>query len=672
MSNFTLSLKLEAFDRISRPLRGIAATARNFSNGVSRSFNNVRQSVNRTSEAMSGVTKAGRNLRNVGLGISLGISAPAILAGRAIIQTSADFEAAMLNVQALTGATGEDFERLQRQARDLGETTVFSATQAADAQAFLAQSGQNTNEIISAMPGILNLASAANLDIATTADLATNVMAAYGLQSENTSRVSDILSQATRNSNTNLTEQADAMREFAPIAIKLGIDIEETAAMIGVLGNNGIKGAMAGTALRGSISRLINPVGETRQRLRDLNIQYNDLFNDDETMISLANTMQVLEDRGASLSDLMIIFGQEAGPKFTAALNGGSEALVELTATIEDSAGAAQEMADIKMSGATGDMKRFASAFEAVRISLGESGGLGFFQSVTRFFTGMLSAFSRAPEPILKVVNVLILIAAVIGPLIVALGVIGISVGPVATGFMLLIAPFRLLIGLLPLLASGFRILTLAVMMNPVALIVLGIVAAVAALAAIGYLLIRNWDSVKSFFARLWQNILEFFSNPIQAITTLLMAFNPVSLIIRGINSLVNFLFGIDLLAAGRAMIGGFADGIAERWHSLVQWLSSRISALVDFMPDWVKDRLGIGSIHIEPPPPPSDGFPPPNIPRRSAVPNTAALQEQQIRNRIDLHVTADGQVRMRELTTGSRNTDINVDTGPLMVGGLN
>ena len=193
-------------------------------------------------------------LRSIGTKMSLAVSLPLGLIAKNALETAGNFQTAMNRVRALTDATGESFEALEAQARDLGRTTQFTAQESADAMGFLAQAGFEANEIIGAMPGTLQLAASAQLDLASSADLVTNVLTGYNLSVDELSRVNDVLVKSFTSANTDLSQLGQAMKFAGPVASAMGIEFEEAAAALSLMGNAGIQSTMAGTSLRGALN----------------------------------------------------------------------------------------------------------------------------------------------------------------------------------------------------------------------------------------------------------------------------------------------------------------------------------------------------------------------------------------------------------------------------------
>jgi len=206
----------------------------------------------------------GKEMKDVGKGLTLGLTTPIVGMGTAMIMTAANFQSGMNKVKAISGATGKDFEALEEQAKDLGATTKFSASEAADGMSFLAMAGFETNEIISAMPGMLDMAAASGLELADAADIASNIMSGFNMEASEAGRVADFLAKTAASANTDVHQLGSAMSYAAPLASELGISAEETAAAIGFMSDAGIQGTRAGTALRGGLTRLVKPSKEAQ------------------------------------------------------------------------------------------------------------------------------------------------------------------------------------------------------------------------------------------------------------------------------------------------------------------------------------------------------------------------------------------------------------------------
>ena len=293
----------------------------------------------------------------------------------ASVTTAADFEQAMARVGAVSGATGEDFEKLSKQARDLGRDTQYSASQAAASQESLARAGFKTNEIIDAMPGLLNMAAAEGMDLARAADIASSAIRGFGLDASEANRVADVLAKTSASSNTSITLLGESLKYVAPIAKGLGFSIEQTNAMLGVMANAGIKGTLAGNALKAAFTRLSKEPKQVAKALAELGVKAKTTEGNikpfPELMKELSAKMEGM-GKADKLGLLGTIFGTAASSGMLAIMDGVTNgSLPELEAALYNCSGAAKEMADRMNATAKGAMLRLESASEGLRIVIG-------------------------------------------------------------------------------------------------------------------------------------------------------------------------------------------------------------------------------------------------------------------------------------------------------------
>jgi TP901 family phage tail tape measure protein len=356
--------------------------------------------------------KIGEAAETLGKNLSVFVTAPLVAFGATAIKTAGDFEAAMNRVAGITRATGVEFQQLENLAKELGATTQFSASQAADAMGFLAMAGFDTNQIISALPGTLELAAAGNLDLARAADIASNVLTGYGLQAEEVGRVNDVLALASISANTNVEQLGNAFKFVAPVASAMGVSIEESAAAIGIMSDAGIQGEMAGTALR-------NILAELAKESDTLGVS---VYDTNGVMLPLADILAQLESRGFTTAESMGEFGMRAGPALQALLSRGSGALRDLTTNLEGAGGTAARLAATNMEGFNGAVLNLRSAVEGLQIAIAQSGLLDFFQSLVERLTGVIRQLSTLDPAVLRVITVVSGLAAAVGPLLFVFG----------------------------------------------------------------------------------------------------------------------------------------------------------------------------------------------------------------------------------------------------------
>jgi TP901 family phage tail tape measure protein len=290
------------------------------------------------------------------------------------VKLAADFEQAMARVKAVSGATDEQFQALEQTARDLGATTQFSASEAAEGMNFLAMAGFEVNEIIASMPGVLNLASAAQVDLGRSSDIVSNILTGFGMSADETGRAVDVLVATMSSANTDLPQLGEAMKYVAPIANALGLDIEETAAAVAKMSDAGIQGSQAGTALRAALLSLTNPTGQTIKAMDELGIKVTDadgaLKPLPELIGHVASKLDGMTEAQKTQTVAQLV-GTEAASGFLALLEVGEDGLADYSEGLRNSAGAAEEMATIQNDTVNGAFKAFQSALSEVGISVG-------------------------------------------------------------------------------------------------------------------------------------------------------------------------------------------------------------------------------------------------------------------------------------------------------------
>ncbi|MBX8799221.1 phage tail tape measure protein [Ochrobactrum sp. MR28] len=344
---------------ISNTIKDIAGGAKEgFSNALKNSFS-VENIEAATKNAEQALTRArGRLLGAAGMALTLG----------GPVKLAAGFETEMNRVKALTNATDEQFNKLRSQALYLGRMTQFTTRQAADAQGFLAMAGFKTNEIYEAMPGTLQLAASAQLDLAKAADIVTNILTGYQKKGTELGHVNDVLVKAFTSANTDLVQLAEAMKYAAPVASSAGVEFEETTAALALMGNAGIQASMAGTGLRGAITRMLSPTKGVREAMEEANLTFTDSKG---RLLPLLDIIKQLEPHADNTGMMMKIFGQRAGPAMMALISQGSGSLEKLTDELKNSAGTAERVSKVQMEGFNGMLKELQSSAEGTAIALG-------------------------------------------------------------------------------------------------------------------------------------------------------------------------------------------------------------------------------------------------------------------------------------------------------------
>ncbi|WP_160051297.1 phage tail tape measure protein [Nocardiopsis sp. FR26] len=375
-------------------------------------------------------SSAGAAMAAAGQQTTASLSVPMAAFGAITLKTAGDFEQQMNRVRAVSGATGAEFDSLNSLAQELGASTQYSASEAADAMGFLAMAGFEVDEILSALPGTLDLAAAGAIDLADAADIASNILTGFGFEAEELARVNDILTATFTNSNVNMTQLGYSFKYIGPVANSAGLQFEELAAAVGLLGNAGIQGEMAGTALRGGISRLLKPTGAVADTLDMLGVSVQDSAGN---MRSLTDIFAQLEEAGATTADMLTIFGLEAGPGMMALLEQGSGTLSDFTTELENAGGTAGRIADIQMEGLNGSLKELRSAFEGLLLAIADSGMLETVTGRVETLTGVIQDLSATNPELLNTAAGFVGFLAAIGPILWIGGRVAGTIGTLTT-----------------------------------------------------------------------------------------------------------------------------------------------------------------------------------------------------------------------------------------------
>lgn len=291
------------------------------------------------------------------------------------VQTYADFEAAMSEVKAISGATSQEFEQLTEKANQMGAVTKFTASESAEAFKYMAQAGWDVREMMDGIDGLMALAAASGEDLGITADIVTDALTAFGLSAKESGRFADVMAQAASATNTDVAKMGDTFKYVAPVAGALGYSIEDTAVAIGLMANSGIKASQAGTSLRSLLTNLTRPVGQAEDAINALGIS---ITNTDGSVQPLSQTLQDLRAKFGALTDsekaqyAAMLAGQEGMSGLLAIVNASDQEFESLTEQINNSSGAAQKMADVMMDNLSGKFELFTGALDSMKMSLGE------------------------------------------------------------------------------------------------------------------------------------------------------------------------------------------------------------------------------------------------------------------------------------------------------------
>lgn len=344
-------------------------TAKESADGAKKSWEESNQSTVASTESatskMAGLMKKSAAV----------IGVASVVAAKKTIDVGKSFEAGMSEVQAISGASGKDLEKLSAKAKQMGATTKFSATESATALKYMAMAGWKTNQMVSGLSGVMNLAAASGEDLGTVSDIVTDSMTAFGLKAKDSGHFADVLAKASSSSNTNVAMMGETFKYVAPLAGSMKYSIEDTATAIGLMANAGIKGSQAGTSLRSIITRLVKPPKDAATALNALGISTTKA---DGSMKPLRETMAELREKFSGLTESQkasyasSIAGQEAMSGLLAIVNASDSDFNKLQKAIDNSSGAAKKQADVMNNNLQGALYDLGSVAESVGIGIYE------------------------------------------------------------------------------------------------------------------------------------------------------------------------------------------------------------------------------------------------------------------------------------------------------------
>ncbi len=336
-----------------------------FGSDIKASFDKINTSV----------STVGNKLMNVAKVAAVAGTAALVGIGKKVYDIAGGFESQMSRVQAISGATGDAFTQLRDQAIDLGAKTAFSATESASGMENLASAGFNAQEILSAMPGLLDLAAVSGGDVALASENAATALRGFGLDASQAGHVANVFARAAADTNAEVADMGEAMKYIAPVANSMGLSIEEVAASIGIMSDAGIKGSQAGTTLRGALSRLAKPTDPMVAKMDELGLSFYDATGQ---MKPLTEQVGMLQNAFKGLTPeqqqnaLVTLYGQESLSGMMALVAAGPDKLNKLTKSLENSNGAAAEMAETMQNNLQSKVEQLGGALESVAIRIGD------------------------------------------------------------------------------------------------------------------------------------------------------------------------------------------------------------------------------------------------------------------------------------------------------------
>ena len=479
------------------------------------------------------VQTAGERISSIGTKMTVGITTPLTLIGGKAVNMAADFESAMSEVGAISGATGDDFTALTEKAKEMGEKTKFSASESAEALKYMAMAGWKTEDMLNGLEGVMNLAAASGEDLGTTSDIVTDALTAFGLTAGDAGHFADVLAAASSNANTNVGMMGETFKYAAPLAGALGYSAEDVALAIGLMANSGIKASQAGTALRSMFTRLAKPTDETALAMDTLGIA---ITNSDGSMKSFK---EVLYDMRGSFINLTeaektqyaaMLVGQEAMSGLLAIVNASDSDFEKLSRSIDGCDGATKRMADTMNDNLNGQIVLLKSQLEGLAIQF-VTLIMPYLRQGVEWLSKLCDWIAGLDDNTKKMIITIAAVAAAAGPVLTVGGKIVSGVGKLISSVSGVIAitgkmtpaisgvisiGTKLIGGIGSLLAkiAGGLLPALAAIPAPV-WIVIGVLTA---LVAVGVAVYKNWDEIKEWAEKTWTAIKETVKNAVDGI----------------------------------------------------------------------------------------------------------------------------------------------------------
>lgn len=575
-----------------------------FKQGFSSALNDLKTFTDSTTKVSDKVHALESSFKGLGTNLTKYVTLPVVGAGTAIMALGNDFEAQMSRVQAIAGATGDELEQLKDLAIQLGADTAFSASKVAEAMENLASAGFTVEEIMAAIPGLLDLAAASGADLATASEITAAAIRGFGLEASDAAHVADVLAEASARTDAQVEDMGEAMKYIAPVAKAMGQDFEEVAAAVGIMSDAGIKGSQAGTSLRGALSRLVKPTEEMEKLMDRLGISF---FDTNGEMLELNEIIAELEEGLDGLTDeernraLVTLFGQESLSGILALIERGPEGLRELTKEFENADGAAKEMADVMLDNTAGALEELTGSIETLAIKMQEILAPT-VQEILGKLTEFVNWLGSADEDTLKLIATIAGVAAVLGPVLIVISSLITAITTIGGA--------------------------IAALMNPVTLVIAAI-AAFALAWETNFLGIR--DLVSGFISWFDENINAFFENLVETTSEILQsifdaivnAFVWIAETIQGaattisdavvwlinaawdaakgvwnlitvwipqqIQNAVNIVLGFAqaFYDAGVSIFTGLWNGLKSVWDGIVSWVNDCISWINDKLSEW-------------------------------------------------------------------------------------
>ncbi|WP_295091961.1 phage tail tape measure protein [Ruminococcus sp.] len=539
---------------------------------------------------------AGRKIADVGKTLTTHVTVPVMAAGTAAVKTAADFDSAMSKVAAVSGAAGDELDALRDKAREMGAKTKFSASEAADAMNYMAMAGWKTGDMLEGIEGIMNLAAASGEDLATTSDIVTDALTAFGLSAADSGHFADVLAAASSNANTNVSMMGETFKYCAPVAGSLGFSCEDTAQAIGLMANSGIKGSQSGTALRAIMTALAGDVKFCGESFGEIEIatthtdgsmrELNDILADCRVAFA-----QMSESEQASAAQALV--GKNAMSGFLALMNAAPADIQKLEGAISTCSdeidgynGVTEKMAAVMQDNLGGQLTILKSQLQELAISFGEI-LMPALRSIVSHIQGLIDKFNALLPATKETIVKVALVAAALGPLLIVMGK---TIGTVGK--------LMQFVSNIPTLIAGAKtaFYALGTAIGGISAPVIAVVAVIAGLAAAFIHLWKTNEEFRNNITAIWNQIKDTFHNLTQGIVDRLNAlgfdFKNISEVIKAIwDGLCRFL---------KPLFEGVFKEIADVFKFITDTILSILDIFIGiFTGDWSRVWEGIKGIFV-------------------------------------------------------------------------
>ena len=547
----------------------------------------LEEQANQSATAQQKIGATGEKLQTVGNKISsvgqklLPVTGVVTGLGTAAVKTAADFDSAMSKVAAVSGATGSDFDKLRDKAREMGAKTKFSATEAADAMNYMAMAGWKTEEMLSGIEGVMYLAAASGEDLATTSDIVTDALTAFGLTAADSGHFADVLAAASSNANTNVSMMGETFKYCAPVAGALGFSVEDTAEAIGLMGNAGIKASQAGTSMRSIMTNLTGDVKLSGAAIGDVTIATT---NADGSMRSLSAILAdcrmafggMTEAEKANNAETLV--GKNAMSGFLALMNAAPEDIAKVSGAVNNCKDAAKNMADTMQDNLEGQLTILKSQLQELAISFGDL-LMPAVRSIVSGLQGMVNVLNAMPVGVKRVIMIVALLAEALGPVLIIIGKTLSAIGTIMTW-----APK--LAGAISTVKGAFAALSATMMANPIAIVIAAIAALVAAFIYLWntneefrQFWIRLWNEIKEVAVQVWTAVSQFLVSAWNGIrNTAVAVWNGIRDFFSGLWAGIKTLFTTVVTAISTFLVGawnGIRATVMTVWNAISAFLGS-------------------------------------------------------------------------------------------------